>query len=123
MIASQVALFESVVEEGDFGKNIANFAGKMSQRIGGDIRRQRQLKQALPTIATDQHAINQWIRDIFSGGKVHRSAASYIGRATPEAKLDILTQVANDPNGVGMLQANKMGELVYKPVDHLEQIG
>jgi len=123
MIASQVALFESVVEEGDFGKNIANFAGKMSQRIGGDIRRQRQLKQALPTIANDEHAISQWIRDIFSGGHVHKSAASYIGRATPEAKLDILTQVANDPNGVGMLQANQMGELVYKPVDHTTKIG
>ena len=119
IIAEQLSLHESVSVEEGIGDAISNTLGRLSQGMEGRLKKQRQLKQLLSTLSVeDDMGLNKALNDIFGADmKFSDGISKYIASTAPEIKLDILTQAANDPQGLGKLKLGQ-GGVAYAPVSH-----
>jgi hypothetical protein len=115
MIAEQMDLFESIMEEGGFGQKIAGALGKASQWAGGELAKQKQIQQALPTLKSGEQ-VNAFFNKMFAN-RMDGGTAKFAARATPDKKLEVLQQAAADKGGLGKVVI-KGQDIAYDPVKH-----
>ena len=108
------------MDEAGFGKAISDITGKASQWMGGDLKTQKQIQQTLPTLDSPEK-INSFFDKVF-GPKMQAGVGAYAKRSTPETKLEILKQAAEDKGGLGKVRIEGQ-DIAYVPSDYAKSGG
>lgn len=113
VIDEQYELYQSLVNEGNFGKKISKMMGKAGQAFEGAFGKQKEIKEKLPKLETERQ-VWMLLKDVFKN-KLMGGLERYIEKMSEDEMRNILTQAANDEDGIGRL-ALKNNKVVYVPV-------
>lgn len=82
----------------------------------GKLKKQKELKAAMPTLTPEGGNLTSWIQKTFSIQLQFDNAISkYLDRTPENMKYDVLKQASEDPDGIGKLALSRSG-VIYIPV-------